>query len=299
MAGNPASPSSHPGVPTWARRAADWMFGAEGDTGFMNDAMIGQGMFPLQNVFGGLPGVMGAMDRAGPMMRQLSSEATQNAYTGSQQLAGGSLTGGQNVGWLNSLMPNMVQSATQYALGGVNPSLAAGRQSLQNVMNPTMYNPLFQNAAAAITPEINASFGSRGLGSSGPATQALSEAYQGLGNQFAQRQFQEQMQAQNQLGGLGLQASQLPGNVFGQFMQGAGMGQQALGQGIQNQLGPLGALGAGWENYMQGINGPLDVAAQVYQLSRSPMQALLQGIGPASGGVSTSQQGYMGKILGK
>lgn len=286
-----------PGLPTWARSAADWLFGPGG---YLGEAQQGQGMYPLNYLFGGLGSSLDAINQAGPMQRQLAASLTEPAIQGSQQLAQSSLAGGESVGWLNSLMPNMFGAAQQYAGGGVNPAMAAGRQSLQNVMDPTFYNPLFQNAAQQITPQINSAFGARGLGSSGPATQALSEAYQGLGNQFAQRQFQEQMQAQNQLGGLGLNAAQLPGNIYGQFMQGAGMGQQALGQGIQNQLGPLGALGAGWQQYLQGVSAPIDIATMVYQLSRSPMETLMGTIPGVMGGISTPKNpSWLGHILGK
>lgn len=311
-------PTTRPGVPTWARGAADYLFGGmkglglqvdpitgqvSGGTGFLADALAGMQGLPMSDIMAMLGGPMAAAGLGGANQRQLAAQLTGEAIPGEQQIAGMSLGGAGGIGNLLGQVGGYQDAAQQIAQNinrgatGLQGALGQANTTLQNVMNPTAYNPLFQNAYAnQIAPSTNAAFSSRGLGSSGANIAALQGAAQGLSDQFAQRQFQEQLQSQGMvgnlgsaLGGLGVAGAQVPGAVFNQFMGGLGAGQAGLGQAEQNQLGPLAALGAGSQQFWQGVNNPLSVANNVYGISRAPGQALLGGLGTASGGIGGGQ----------
>lgn len=304
---------SHPGVPTWARGAADYVLGDKGGGGFLGAARAGEKNLPAGDIFAMIAQLLNPAMAGGAMQRDIGAGLTQDAITGTQEIAGQSAAAAGQVGDLNSLVPQMLGAANDFA-GNINqaesgaflPAIGAANQTMQNVMNPTYYNPLFQNAAANITPEINAAFSSKGLGSSGASNAALDTAYSGLADDFAKRQVQEQQQSQSVLGQLGTQfaqtgiaGAQLPGTIYDQFMSGASSGQDALGKASANQMAPLGALQAGSANFWDSINKSMSTAGNAYGIGAQPMQNLLGGVTGTMGGISIPQSGWIGKIFGK
>lgn len=290
-------------LPTWGRRAANYLFGAKDpNTGFLGDARIGQAGVDFGAILNQLQPSLQAGYSGGSAQRDIASDLTYKGITDTQGIAESSrgALGQQN--WLSSLVPGLFGAANDFA-GNINQgesayntALGGATQSMNNVMNPTLYNPLFQNAMQnQIAPSINAQFSARGLGSGGAPMAAITGAGSGLADQFAQRQFQEQLGAQQNITNIGqglvqsgVQGAQLPGQVFNQFMQGMGQGQQNYNLSGQTQLQPLQALGAGSEQYWQGVNNPIATGQNMYEFSRTPMSTLLGGVTGVSGGVAGS-----------
>lgn len=305
---------NRPGITTWGRPLADYTYdignfspGIEARNNFLNPNDI----FPM------IQNLLGNAQQGGQVQRAIASDLTNQAIPGMQNIAGQSMAGTQGIGYMNSLVPGLFGAATDFAGNvnqaenqGFNPAMGAAGQTLQNVMNPTFYNPLFQNAARNITPQINADFSSKGLGSSGASSAALDSAYSNLADKFAERQVQEQLGAQQGLGNLanafgnqGIQAAQLPGQIYNQMQQGQLIGQQGLGMAGQNQLLPLQGLSAGSEQYWQGVNNPMNVFSGGYQIGSDPLKNAVGAVGTAMGNVGMSGtpiwQTIMGKLTGK
>jgi hypothetical protein len=353
MGGGNSGSSGKPGVPTWARGAANFLFGdPNSSTGFMGDANAGQGAVDFNSLLQSIMPALQSGISGGAAQRDLASGLTNQAVGNNMGIAGmsaGSLNNqagidaqmpgmfggaagaiGQQAG-LNSMVPQLFGAANDFA-GNINQGEAAyntalggATQSLNNVMNPTLYNPLFQNAVNnQIAPTLNAQFSARGLGSGGAPIAAITRASSDLSDQFAQRQFSEQNAAQGMVANIGTgltnsgvaaaqlpgqvfnqftqglsQAAQTPGQVFNQFQQGVGQGQQNYGQAAANQLAPLQALGMGSEQFWQGVNNPMNTASNVYSMSRQPMANLLTGLTGVSGGISSPHVGMVGQLLGK
>lgn len=329
--GNPSTSSgSHPGVPTWARGAADWLFGGEGrDVGLFPEAMAGQNNLGGSSILPLIASLLGPTMLGGSVQRDLSSGLTSNAISGSQNVGDKSqfdaVNPGSNPGmdYLSALIPQMFGASNDFAgninqgESAINTGITGATTTLNNLMSPTYYNPLFQNAAANITPEINADFSSKGLGSSGAASAALGTAYSGLADKFAERQVQEQLGAQQglnslgmNLGQLGVAGAQVPSQVYGNFMSGLATGQNSMAnsnlanqQGLaiagQNQLLPLQASGLGSQQYWQGIQNPLSILGTAFGMGQQPIEALLAGVTGVGGGVTIPHQGWLGKALGK
>lgn len=315
----PAGGNARPGVPTWARQNANYAYGMDTDpttglpTGFLGQAMQSGQQFPWANYLGMLGAPLNAANLGGSMQRQLSSSILNDTLGQLGPLIGASQAGIGDISGLMGQQGNFQGAAQQIAQNinrgatGLQGGLAQANQSLQNVMDPTMYNPLFQNAMAnQITPQTNAAFSSRGLGSSGANLAALQQGATNLSDQFAQRQFQEQLGAQQNvgnlsgaLGQLGVQGSQVPGAIFNQFMSGLGQGQGALGQAAQNQLAPLGALSLGSQQYWQGVNNPLNAIMNVSGFTNQPLSNVQSGVASAMGNIGSPTSGWMQKALGK
>jgi len=345
--------SSRPGVPTWGRGAANYVFGSpDPSTGFLGDASTGQNAVNFNDILQNLMPALQSGYSGGAAQRDLASGYTNQALGATGGIAGQSLSdvgnsaalGGQMPGLfggaqqaigqqsaLNSQIPNLFGAAQNFAgninqgEGAYNTALGGATQSMNNVMNPTLYNPLYQNAMNnQITPTINAQFASRGLGSSGAPIAAISQAGQNLSDQFAQRQFQEQQQAQGTIANIGQgltqsgvegaqlpgqiynqfmsginTSAQTPGNVFNQFMTALGQQQQNYGLAAQNQMAPLQALGLGSQQFWQGVNNPMQAGASMYNLSRQPLGNLETGVTGITGGISNPHIGPVGQILGK
>lgn len=302
------SQSGHPGVPTWARGLADYLYGPQGP--LQSGTQAGQQFLGPASLFPQFAGLLNPALTGGGAQRNLAAGLTNQGIGATQNIAGQSANAAGQVGQLNSMVPGLFGAANDFA-GNINqaeggaflPAIGAANQSLQNVMNPTMYNPLFRNYATNLATGINADFSSKGLGSSGASSAAISTGVGNLADQFAERQFQEQNQAQNTLGSLGSQfantgvaGAQLPGQIYGQFMQGANLGQNALGQAGQNQLLPLQAAGMGAEQYWQGINNPLSVLSKIFGIGQNPLETALGGITGTTGGISVPHSEF---TLGK
>lgn len=295
-----------PEPPRFAQHAAWWGFGGDDYGGLLGEAQRALAAAPpIESIMGGLDNLIGQGDLGGQIMRQLTAEATNQGYGNTMQLANMSFGPAQQAGEVLNMLPGFFDAANQFAQQGNTAQrqfdLAFGNagQSLANVMNPTAYNPLFQNAMEnQITPALNAAYSARGLGSSGPAIQAISEAGRDLSNQFAQRQFAEQQQGIGTLGGLaqgagGLAATlaQTPGQVLGQLMSGVLGGGQAIGQAMQNQLGPLSLLGQGAANFQQGLGMPLQTRGSTYDLTRGPLNNLISNV-VGTIGIGSHPKGY-------
>lgn len=295
---------SHPSVPTWARPAADYVFGSQPgnyhNTGWEPGAEAGAKYLNPNDIFPMIQQVLGQAQTGGAAQRDMAGNLMGSAITGTTGIAGQAAAGTSGVNYLNSLVPGLMGAAGDFA-GNINqaegqafmPAIGAANQTLSNVMSPTYYNPLFRNAAANITPGINADFASKGLGSSGAASAALDTSYSNLADQFAQRQVQEQMAAQQGLGNLGsafaqtgIAGAQLPGTIFNQLMQGQNTGQQALATAGQTQLDPLAAMAAGQAQYWQGINNPMNTAMGAYTAGTDPLKNMMGGVVGVTGGMS-------------
>jgi hypothetical protein len=82
----------------------------------------------------------------------------------------------------------------------------------------------------------------------------------------------------NQEGQLGLQASQMPGQILQQMQQVAGAPLDAMTQAAQLQMAPLQLAGLGGQVYSQGLNLPLEYQQALYNLTRDPSKAFLNSL---------------------
>lgn len=278
------------GIRPYARGYADYIFGnrgsQEGDEGIFRDTVQGEKAFDFGKGLdlAGLYNLIGGSVQAGGMGRQLGAEATNNAFG-----YGGNLMGAG--AGLASLMPNVMDASNHFLQKGNNAldmfsqantaahgDLAAAQQVLGNVMDPTAYNPLFQSANARQNASIAGNMASRGLAGSGPGMMA--EASSNLSDQFASRQFQEQLGALQQTqqasgnmaniaggyGNLSGMLAQLPASIWGQMGSGlTGLG--GLG-GLQQ-----GAVGTGMDLWRTGTSLPLETIQDIYNITRGPQLA--------------------------
>lgn len=297
--------------PTYTRPGGDFLgsgqypFGGDaastaGLPGYFGDVGA-QGMYPVQQLFGGFGNLLNAANAGGTGLRDLASQASNQAYGNQMGLANQAYGAAGQSQDLSQLAPQFMGAAQQFAQGinsaqsQFGKAYGAAGQTLQNVMNPTAYNPIYQNAINnQLNPQINSAYAARGLATSGPAAEALSAGARDLSNQFAQRQFGEQLQAQQGLGqlaqgggNLASQASLLPGQIFNQFQQGYGQGLQNTGYAQQAQLGPLQGLGLGGSVFQQGLDMPFKTAQGIYDTTRAPLQAFgsfINGVPNITGG---------------
>jgi hypothetical protein len=257
--------------------------------------------------------------QAGLDSRIINADELNNATGQTSGIAGASYLGANQNNWINSLAPQLFQSADEFAQrvnqgaqgfhAGLNDAwsnTATANQILGNVMDPTAYNPLYQNAAALLTPQVRSSFSARGLGSSGEAINQEDIQKQQLADSFANRQFQEQLGAQQQqtgavgqyaplaggLGSLGVASAQVPGEVYNQFLQGGLVNQQAYNLAQQNQLYPMQSLALGMQNYNNALDIPLNYETALYNATRAPQLSLL-------GALSGTNQSSHGPSFGK
>jgi hypothetical protein len=298
--------------PSWTRAGGDLLANGllpngatsfdslRGTPGFMGD-LGSQADFPIEQLFAGLGGLSNSASMGGDAIRQ----SVPGAYGQSSDFIGNLFGGAQGAqGDLSSLMgmlPGFMDAASGFgqsinnAQGQFGNAFGAANQTLSNVMNPTAYNPLFKNAYEnQVLPELRSNYASRGLVGGGSAIQGESEAARDLSDQFAQRQFGEQLQSQqtlgqlaSQSGSLGATASMIPSASFAQFMQGLGGGANAMSQ-MGNLAGlPLEALGGAANAFNAGLQMPMQTASNLYGLTRTPLESLasfINGVPNISGG---------------
>src|SRR6266446_6377317 len=154
----PSGGNTRPGVPTWARQNANYAYGMDTDpttglpTGFLGQAMQSANQFPWGNFLGMLGGPLNAANLGGSMQRGLSSSILNDTLGQLGPLIGASQTGIGGIGNLMGQLGNYAGAAQQLSQNinrgatGLQGGLSSANQTLQNVMNPTAYNPLFQNA---------------------------------------------------------------------------------------------------------------------------------------------------------
>lgn len=266
--------------------------------GFMGDIAPGQQMFPMTDLYNQFQSMPGNIEQASSLYRQMMAPMIQQGLGGIQQNLGANNAMMGGVQDLTGLMPQMLQASATMANNGLNPAISGAQQSLQNVMNPTAYNPLFQNAMNnQINPMVSAQMAARGLAGSGAETNALSQASQDTSDRFAMRQFQEQNMAQNTLGQLGMMGGQLPGQVFGQFAGGLASMAPAIGQGIQNQFAPLQMLGQGMGMYNQSYGDQIAQMQNLYNFTRSPLNALGSFINGVPNISNQQQKGFFSSLF--
>lgn len=287
--------------PSWTAPLTRFLFegstpGTEGDQGppaqgLIGDAWAGQQAFPSGSLFQGLSDMIANAQRGGAGTQQLAVQGTQRGYGNASGLADQAAQTAGQAGGIAGLIPGALSAANAYA-GGINhaqsqfqPAYGAAQSALQDVMNPTQQNSLYNNAANLLTPRVRSAFSARGLGTSGQAVQEEGNQLQQLADSFALRQAQERQSAisgvgnlASQGGNLGVAASQVPGAILN-GMQGVANGaiQAQQGAGALQQL-PLAIGQQGQQLYQAGMNMPLDYQQALYNFTRQPGLQLLSAL---------------------
>lgn len=311
MGGSQAS-NSQPGFPSEAANLYDLLFenfpGA-GGLGLVSNLFGSQGgfggnqfsPFTAENIYGpqgflaqNWGPLMSQGFGGGNALRQMGAQGTQQAFGNTSNLAG---MQAQQAGQMGQFNPQDFLSAATGFSRGINQGLNAfggaignAQTALSDVMNPTQYNSLFENAAGLLTPRVRAAFSARGLGSSGGAIEEEGNQMRQLSDSFALRQAQERQQALGTLGGLaqgmgglGVSGAQVPGQVYNQLMQGGLMGQQGLAMAQQGQLGPLQALSMGGNVFNQGLEMGPSMFNNLMALRNQPFNMAIPLLGGISG----------------
>ena len=294
--------SSGSQVPGFAQSAAQFIFGGKhredlpgfpgiaGSGSLAGDVVAGAEALDFGEILGqlGLSDLVGRSELAGQQARQIGAGATERALGGAR----GIVDQGQALG--SQISPDIMAQALQFLSGGQaaagNAAGAVGsaQQILANVLNPTRDNELFQSAFSRVGRSIDDSAAARGLGEGGITLQARREAGQELSDAFAERQFQEQLQASQGLqsatglqGQLAAVLSSLPAEIQGQLLQNLGIEGQLLGAEQQ-------VLGQGLDIFRSAQALPLESAQDAINIARGPQTQLGQLLTGTVGQASSS-----------
>lgn len=287
--------------PSWTRAGNDYIVGGTGnpnaqpgDPGYFNSgfgryAQGAEHQLPPELLYGGLPNVMNAANSGGSAIRGLAGQLSPEAIQAMQQYAGGAGGVAGNVGNLAGQEGNFLDASNQFAQGinhaqsQFQTAYGGADKILSDVMDPTAYNSLYQSSYNRALPDIRASMATRGVTSSGVGASAERDYGLRLNDQFAERQRQEQLAAAGLVGNLadrggqlGVAASQVPGAVYSQFMQGNNSALQAYLQAQQASLGPLQAAGIGSDLFTKGVELPLGASTDIGNIAFEPGKTLGQ-----------------------
>lgn len=266
--------TSKPGTPQFAKGFLGDAYGQyDPNSGFRGDAAGGAAGFDFGTAVGGLDTTQ-LTDNANALGAWGTSAGADAAQAGVNYAGLDMAMGAGLLGQLPDLYNQSQDFLQQGASSLTDMGLATGAATttMNNVMAPTAYNPMFQNAMDnQIRPSIDASMSARGLGASGQGL--LAEAGTNLSNQFAQRQITEQMQAQanvSQIAGARNSAAgtmaQMPGQIAGQF------GSVIGGLAGQTNLAS-GAVQTGISTGVQAGAAPVKAVGDLYDMTRKPLVA--------------------------
>lgn len=313
------------GYPSELRRIADMIGGNTSDPNapsLLNDAWWGSSSVPDKDLFGTLgawaPELLSQSWQGGKALGQLGAEATNNGYYGSQGLANMAFGLAANDGWQNA--SNQFAQKLHGAINGTNIGGGQGGGSFgpsglsERVANEALNaqakwkGDIYDRAIADARPQARSAWSSRGMGGGGASIRGEEDMIQRVTDQMTQQDVQNRIaslgvaaNAAGQAGsesvgwgniGLGrgslaLQASQLPGQVQGQFLQNMLQAQQAQGA-------PLSMLGTGAQLFQQSQQMPLSTFNNLYQTSRAPQTTAVNLLGGSAGTFNNPIGGKMG-----
>lgn len=314
---------SKPGYPAELRQMADLIGGRAGadapsllkDMYYGNSSPSAESLFPMLSQWA--PQLLGGAAQGGSALRGLSSQATENGYNASANMAGqaGNYLMNPSYDWLGA--SNQFAQGINSAIHGTNgtgggsfgPSgLSAQVAQAALGAQPQWQKQIYDRAIADARPQMRSAFSSRGMGNSGGAIRGEEDAIQRITDQQAQQDVQNRIQSlgvasnaagqagqeSSQWGNIGLgrgqlslQGAQLPGQVQGQFLANLLQGQQAQGA-------PLNMLGTGSQLYQQGLQMPLQTFNNIYQTSRAPETLGVNLLGGSAGTFNNPIGGKMG-----
>lgn len=314
------------GYPNELRQIADMVGGNTADQGpnspsLLKDAYWGgispsaETLFPYLQQWA--PQLLDAAGLGGSALRGLSSQATENAYNQNSYMAGqaANLLMSPNYDWMGAAnhyaqgIDSAVKGQNGTNGGSFGPSGLSERVANAALgAQPQWQSDIYNRAIADARPQVRSAFSARGLGGSGAAARGEDDAIQRITDQQAQQDVQNRIgalgvasQAAGQAGqesgqwgqiGLGrgqlsLAASQMPGQIQGQFLANLLQGQQAQG-------GPMNALGTGTQLFQQGLQMPLQTFNNLYQTSRAPQTTAVNLLGGSAGTFNNPIGGKMG-----
>lgn len=312
------------GYPNELRQLADMIGGNVPDPNtpsLLKDAYWGGNSPSAETLFPYLqqwaPQLLDSAGLGGSALRGLSAQATENAYNQNSYMAGqaANLLMSPNYDWLGAAnhYAQGIDSAVkgQNGAGGGSFGPSGLSERVANAALGAQANwkkDIYDRAISDARPQVRSAWSARGLGGGGASIRGESDTIQRITDDMTQRDVANRnqslgvaAQAAGQAGqessqwgqiGLGrgqlsLAASQMPGQVQGQFLANMLQGQQAQG-------GPMNALGTGNQLFQQGLQMPLQTFNNLYQTSRAPMTTGVNLLGGSAGTFNNPIGGKMG-----
>lgn len=162
-----------------------------------------------------------------------------------------------------SLLPDARNYATRYAA---------------DIFDPTRATGMFTQSAERLLPQVRSGLAARGIAGGGVGQGIENQALSNLALDFALREDQARQSAIQQL---------------------TGVSGADLGERLQKTGGTLSAITGGQSAISRGFGLPMDVLNQAIQTELSPLQALIQLTGAASGGTNINTSNVSGAMSQK